>query len=175
MASRLHLAPTPSSGEELSSVALPIRLVLAEDHPLIRRSLRLLLDHEADIQVVAEAESLASTQRAVERLHPQVLVLDLGMPDGSSLELIGSLRSHVPQTRIVVLTMEHSPVFARRALAAGAIGFAIKELADTELPQAVRAAAHGEQYVSPRVANRLRPSEPHARLLRFADERAGVP
>ncbi len=174
MTSHLHLAAARPSHDELSLVELPIRVVLAEDHKLMRRSLRLLLDHEADFEVVAEAESLASTERAVEQLHPQVLVLDLGMPDGSSVELIDSLRSRTPQTHVVVLTMEHNPAFARRALAAGAIGFAIKELADTELPQAVRAAARGEQYVSPRVAGRLQPSAPRAPRLRSADGRTGA-
>lgn len=170
MPSHLHLAATRPSDAELSLASLPIRTVLAEDHPLMRSSLRLLLDHEVDFEVVAEAGNLASTQQAVERLRPQVLVLDLCMPDGSSVEVIDSLRARMPQTHIVALTTEHNPAFARRALAAGAIGFAVKELADVELPQAIRAAVRGERYVSPRVADRLRPRA--RRHLRSADGHA---
>lgn len=174
MTSYLHLAPTSTADEEVSLVPLPIRVFLAEDHPLMRRSLRLLIEHEPDLQLLGEAASLEAAEHAVERLHPQVLVLDLSMHDGSSVELIGLLRSRVTQTQIVVLTNEHDPAFARRALAAGAIGFAVKELADAELPQAVRAAARGEQYVSPRVADRLQPREPRLRRLRSADGRTGA-
>jgi two-component system, NarL family, response regulator NreC len=82
-------------------------------------------------------------------------VLDLSMPGGSSLETIGKLRERVPDTQVVVPTMDDSPVFAQRALATGALGFVLKELADTDLPEAIRAAARGEEYVSPRVAARL--------------------
>jgi two-component system response regulator NreC len=74
------------------------------------------------------------------------------MPDGSSIEAIRRLRSQVPETEIVVLTMERSPAFAQRALDEGAIGFVVKDRADTELPEAVRRAAHGEEFVSAQVA-----------------------
>jgi two-component system, NarL family, response regulator NreC len=169
MASHLHLAPSPGGDLRASLVSLPIRVVLADDHVLMRRSLRLLLDDEQDFDVVAEAGDLAAAERAVKRLHPHVLVLDRRMPDGSSVDLIRALRGRAPQTQIVVLTMEQNPAFARNALAAGAVGFTVKELADTELPLAVRAAARGEEYVSPHVASRLAQSAPPAsRRLRRA-------
>ena len=87
--------------------------------------------------------------------EPHVLVLDLNMPDGSSIEAISRLREQAPDTKIVVMTMDENPVFAQRAFAAGAVGFVAKELADEELPQAIRAAARGEEFVSPRIAARL--------------------
>jgi len=130
-------------------------VVLADDHAMMRRSLRLLLDDEPDVEVVAEASDLASVARHVHGHQPNVLVLDLGIRGGSSIEGIRALSERAPQTGIVVLTMEDSPVFAQRALTAGAVGFVAKDLADSELPQAVRAAACGEEYVSPRVAARL--------------------
>jgi two-component system, NarL family, response regulator NreC len=139
----------------VASSASPVRVVLGDDHALMRRSLRLLLDGEKNVEVIAEASDLASVLRQVQDDPPDVLVLDLGMPDGSSVEAIGQLRERVPKTQIVALTMEDDPVFAQRALAAGALGFVVKELADDELPQAVRAAARGEEYVSPRMAPRL--------------------
>ncbi len=155
MSARLRLAPSPAGTESAVRAASPIRVVLADDHALMRRSLRLLLDSEEGVEVIAEADHLASVVRHVHGHQPHVLVLDLGMPNGSSIETIGKLRERVPDTQIVVLTMDDSPVFAQRALAAGAVGFVLKDLADSELPQAVRAAARGEEYISPGVATRL--------------------
>jgi DNA-binding NarL/FixJ family response regulator len=129
--------------------------VLADDHALMRRSLRLLLDGTENLEVIAEAEDLSSVLREVHARRPRVLVLDLGMPNGSSVQTIRNLRERVPGTQIVVLTMEDSPVFARQALDAGATAFVLKELADRELPSAVEAAAHEREWVSPRVAARL--------------------
>jgi two-component system response regulator NreC len=130
----------------------PVRIVLADDHVMVRRNLRRLLEAERDFQVIAEAGDLAAAVRHVHGQLPHVLVLDLGLPNGSSLEAISRLRERVPETEIVVLTMEESPLFARRALDAGAIGFVLKHHADSELPLAVRAASRGCRYVSPRVA-----------------------
>ncbi len=121
----------------------------------MRRSVRLLLDGEENMEVIAEASDLASVARHVQGHQPHVLVLDLNMSGGSSLEAISQLRERVPETQIVVMTMQDSPVFAQRAFAAGAVGFILKDFADTELPEAIRAAARGEEYVSPRVASRL--------------------
>jgi two-component system response regulator NreC len=155
MSVHLRLAPSPAGTASVVFAASPIRVVLADDHALMRRSLRLLLDGEEGIEVIAEADELASAVRHVHDHQPRVLVLDLRMPGGSSVETIGKLRERVPDTQIVVLTMEDNPVLAQRALASGALGFVLKELADSELPQAIRAAASGEEYVSPRVAARL--------------------
>jgi two-component system response regulator NreC len=155
MLPRLHPASSPAETASAVSGALPVRVVLADGHAQMRRSLRLLLDGEEDVEVFAEASDLDSAVRHVQGDRPQVLVLDLSMPDGSSIEAIGQLRERVPETQIVALTMEDNPVFAQRALAAGALGFVVKELADDELPQAIRAAARGEEYISPRMAPRL--------------------
>ena len=130
-------------------------MVVADDHALIRRSVRLLLEGEDDLELVGEADDIRSAAHHVNGRHPNVLVLDLGMPGGSSIEAIGELRETAPQTQIVVMTMEESPVFAQRALAAGALGYVSKELADGELARAVRAAAAGQQYVCPSLASRL--------------------
>ena len=133
----------------------PIHVVIADDHGLMRRSLRLLLDHEEGIQVIAEAADASSVTRHVQGHRAQVLVLDLTMPGVSGIEMVSRLRERASDTQIVVTTMEENPVFAQRAFAAGAIGFVAKDLADAELPDAVRAAARGEEFVSPRVAGRL--------------------
>ncbi len=151
MASLPQLALAPSATSSERSLEHPIRVVLADDHALMRRSLRRLLDREEGVEVVAEAGDLTMVLRHVRDRVPHVLVLDLSMPDGSSIETIRRLREEVPSTEIVVLTMEDGPAFAQQALDAGAIGFVLKEFADVELNRAVRAAARGEQYVSPRV------------------------
>ena len=154
MSSHLRLAGSIRESQTAVLTA-QIRVLLADDHALMRRSLRLLLDGEEDMDVIAEANDLAAVARDVQAHEPQVLVLDLGMPDGSSIEAIGRLRERAAETQIVVMTMDENPVFAQRAFAAGALGFVAKDLADAELPLAVRAAARGEEFVSPRTAVRL--------------------
>jgi two-component system, NarL family, response regulator NreC len=151
MASHLHLAPAEGIAQRPWPDA-PIRVILADDHAGVRRNLRLLLDREEGLEVIAEAADLSTVLRHVTGHQPHVLVLDLQMPNGSSLEVIRRLHTQVPQTQIVVLTMETSPAFAQQALEAGAIGFVLKDQADTELPAAVRRAARGDEFVSPHVA-----------------------
>jgi two-component system response regulator NreC len=154
VATHLHLAPSGDADETIPP-EVSIRVVLAEDHALLRRSLQLLLDGERDIDVVAEADDVAAATRDLQRHEPHVLVLDLKMPGGSSIDAIGHMRELAADTQIVAMTMEVSPMFAQRAFAAGAVGFVAKDLAADELPHAVRAAAHGEEFISPRVAPAL--------------------
>jgi two-component system response regulator NreC len=156
MHSHLRLATDPAGTKDGESAPSAIRIILADDHALMRRSLRLLLESEADLEVIEEADDLALVVSHVQGHKPNVLVLDLGMPGGSSIEAILRLRESVPETQIVVLTMDESPVFAQQALAAGALGFMLKDAADDELPRAVRVVARGEEYISPRVSARLR-------------------
>jgi two-component system response regulator NreC len=151
----LHLAPAATSLSSAPSAQGSIRVVLADDHAFMRRGLRSLLDHEEDLEVIAEASDLEGAWRHVHGHQPHVLVLDLMMPGGSSIERLGQMREQVPETQVVVLTMVDNPLFAQRALSSGALGFVLKDLADVELPEAIRAAARGERYVSPRVAARL--------------------
>ena len=151
----------PASGEQIT-------IVLADDHQVVRAGLRLLLQAEDGFDVVAEAGDVATTERRVAAYHPRVLILDLNMPGGSSLpghvqdmSRVGSLpaiprlRETAPGTQIVVLTMQNDPAFAREALRAGAIGYVLKEAADSELVQAVRLAAQGRTYLNPELGARL--------------------
>ena len=136
-----------------------IRIVLADDHVVVRSGLRMLLDSDSGFEVVAEASNIEDARRYVRGHHPRVLVLDLNMPGGSSLEAIPILRQESPETQIVVLTMQQEPAFAREALAGGALGYVLKEAADEELVEAVRRAAAGESYLNPRLGARIA-SEP---------------
>jgi two-component system response regulator NreC len=133
----------------------PIRIVIADDHAVVRSGLRLLLEAESDFEVVAEAGDVDAARRYVRGHHPAVLVLDLNMPGGSSLDAIPLIRTESLDTQIVVLTMQEEPAFARQALGAGAAGYVLKEAADSELVEAVRRAAAGETYLNPTLGARI--------------------
>jgi two-component system response regulator NreC len=140
------------------TAAQPITIVLADDHRVVRAGLRLLLERHGDLSIVAESGTVADTERAVAGHRPRVLVLDVDMPDGSSLTAIERLRASSPQTTIVVLTMHTDPELAREALHAGATGFVLKEAAEAELGgeiDAIRLAAVGRTYLAPELGARL--------------------
>src|SRR5262249_22308790 len=124
-----------------------------------RRGLREVLTSDAGFEVVAEAADIESARRYVRGHHPDVLVLDLNMPGGSTLGQIPAIRAECPETRIVVLTMQNEPAYARQALTAGALGYVLKEAAERELVDAVRSAAVGDTYLNPRLGARVA-SEP---------------
>jgi two-component system response regulator NreC len=138
----------------------PIRIVIADDHSIVRRGLRTLLDAEAGIEVVAEGDDVDSAKRYIRGHRPDVLVIDLNMPGGSTLEALPSLREEFPDTQIVVLTMQDEPAYARQALGSGVLGYVLKEAADAELVAAVRAAAKGQNYLNPRLGAKLASAPP---------------
>src|SRR3954454_11236455 len=102
-------------------------VLIADDHTVVRQGLRLLLDNEEGLQVIAEAGSVPDAERLTAAHRPSVLVLDLNMPGGSSLDAIPRIRAPPPDPGIVVLTMQDDPAFARQALQSGALGFVLKE------------------------------------------------
>ena len=132
-----------------------ITVVLADDHPVVRDGLRMLLEAQDDLEVVAEAGDVDAARRSVLGHKPTVLVLDLNMPGGSSLEAIPAMGESSPDTRVVVLTMQEDPAFAREALRAGASGYVLKQSAGTELVQAIRAAAGGGTWLNPELGARM--------------------
>jgi two-component system response regulator NreC len=132
-----------------------LTVVIADDHRVVRTGLRLLLEEEGGFDVVAEADDVSGARHYVRAHRPKVLVLDLNMPGGSSLEAIPALRKEAPETQIVVLTMQDDPAFAREALNAGALGFVLKRAAENELIEAVRSAAQGERYLNPQLGARI--------------------
>jgi two-component system, NarL family, response regulator NreC len=139
----------------------PITVVLADDHVVVRSGLRLLLERTGDLEVVSEAGTADDAVRTVLGHKPAVLVLDLNMPgELSSLEAIPRVAEASPATRVVVLTMQEDPEFARRALRAGAAGYVLKEAADSELVDAIRRAAAGETYLTPSLGAALAAAPP---------------
>ena len=135
--------------------------MLADDHAVVRRGLEYLLGGEAGFEVVASVGDVEAVIRSVRGHRPDVLVLDLNMPGGSSLEAIPKVLEASPDTRIAVLTMQDEPAFARRALAAGAVAYVLKEAADDELVEAVRRAASGETYLNPQLGARIAAEPEH--------------
>jgi two-component system response regulator NreC len=132
-----------------------VRVVIADDHAVTRGGVARVLDAADGFEVVAEAEDLAGARRKVRGHHPNVLVLDLNLPDGLGLDAIPEIRAECPETQIVVLTMEDEPAYARQALSAGALGFVLKEAAASEVVEAVRRAAVGDVYLNPRLGARV--------------------
>jgi two-component system, NarL family, response regulator NreC len=143
-----HLRPAE---DRTASSPAATTVVLANDHEGLRRSLRLLLAHEDDLDLVAETNDFESAAHEVAVHNPDVLVLDLRMPNGFSAQRLERLRTLSPETRIVVTTMLENQAFAIEALRAGAIGFVLADSADLELVEAVRRARRGLPYMSPRL------------------------
>jgi two-component system response regulator NreC len=154
--------------------ATQIRIVVADDHPVVRRGLRMLLDDEPDFEVAAEAGDIDEARRYVLGHHPNVLLLDLNMPGGRSIEAIPALRADFPETQIVVLTMQQEPAFAREAFAAGAVGYVLKQAADHELVEAGRLAAAGERYLNPRLGARIAAEPPPGPPDDLSEREVGV-
>jgi len=132
-----------------------ITVVLADDHRVVRSGLRLLLESDGRFSVVGEAGDVQGTIARVRECRPRVVVLDLNMGGESSLDAIPQLRAEMPDTQIVVLTMQEDPAFARAALRAGALGYVLKDAADDELMNAVLLAARGQTYLNPQLGARL--------------------
>jgi two-component system, NarL family, response regulator NreC len=140
------------STHDVDAPAKDISIVVADDHAVIRSGLRLLLEAEPQMSVVAVAGDVDNARRMVLAHEADVLVLDLNMPGAPSLPAIPDLAA---RTAVVVLTMQNDPAFAREALRAGARGYVLKEAADSELVEAVRAAARGGTYLNPGLGARL--------------------
>ena len=132
-----------------------IRIVLADDHAVVRSALRMLLDAEPELEVVAEAGDVEGAIRYVRGHRPDVLILDLNMPGRPSLEALPDIADASPDTNVVVLTMQNEPAFAREAMQAGVRGYILKEAADAELVKAVHLAAEGQTYLQPDLGARL--------------------
>ena len=132
-----------------------IRLLIIDDHQLVRSGLRRLLENEDDITVEDEAGTAYDAVRLA-RLHkPDVVLLDVVMPGGSGLDAIPEIREAAPDARILALSMQDDPSYVRQAFATGASGYVLKEAADDELLAAVREVAEGGRYVDPHLGARL--------------------
>ncbi|MGA9859494.1 MAG: response regulator transcription factor [Solirubrobacteraceae bacterium] len=150
------------SGVDGNAPQSPITIVLADDHRVVRSGLRVLLESDSRFHVLDEAGDVEGTITKVRNCRPQVLVLDLNMGGESSLDSIPQLRTDVPETQIVVLTMQENPAFAQAALRAGAVGYVLKDAADEELMNAVVSASNGRTYLNPELGAKLATQPPES-------------
>jgi two-component system, NarL family, response regulator NreC len=135
-------------GGESSQAAEVITVVIADDHRIVRDGLKLILDEQLDIDVVAEGGDVDVAATHVVDHRPSILLLDLNMPGGSSIDLIPTIRELSADTRTIVVSMQTDPDLAHQALAAGARGYVVKRTAAAELVEAIRTVLAGEVYVS---------------------------
>ncbi|MFB9831594.1 response regulator [Actinoallomurus acaciae] len=132
-----------------------IRILLVDDHPVVREGLRGMLAAEDDLEVVAEAGGAAEAVAAVRAHEPDVVLMDLRMPGGDGVEATSRVLVQRPQTRVVVLTTYDTDADILRAVEAGAAGYLLKDASRAELAQAIRAATRGETVLAPSVAAKL--------------------
>ncbi|WDV52624.1 response regulator transcription factor [Streptomyces coeruleorubidus] len=135
--------------------ATPARILLADDHHLVRRGVRLILDSEADLTVVAEAGDGAEAIEAARTHHPDLAILDIAMPRLTGLQAARELSRTQPELRILMLTMYDNEQYFFEALAAGASGYVLKSVADRDLVEACRATMRGEPFLYPGAVNTL--------------------
>jgi DNA-binding NarL/FixJ family response regulator len=139
----------------MSDHARPLRIVLADDHATVRQGLRLLIDGQPDMTVIAEAGDGQSAIAAVERFLPDVVVMDISMPGINGLNATRMLKERRLETRVVALTRYSDDAYLQELLRAGVAGYVLKQSASIELLQAIRAAAGGGQYLDSTVTGRV--------------------
>jgi DNA-binding NarL/FixJ family response regulator len=132
-----------------------IRVLIVDDHAVVRSGLRLLLDAEADIEPVGEAGNAQEAVFQARALKPDVILLDVVMPERTGLDVLPQLKHESPDVKVLILSMQDEPRYVREAFAGGASGYVLKEAADTEVVAAVREVASGGRYVNPELGARL--------------------
>ena len=140
-----------------------IRVLIVDDHAVVRAGLRLLLDAEPDMEVVGEAGSIDQAIFEARALKPDVILMDVVMPGRSGIEGSPAVLHEAPEAKLLVLSMQDDPSYVREAFAAGASGYVLKEAADTELVAAIREVAAGGKYVHPSLGARLAAAESNPR------------
>jgi DNA-binding NarL/FixJ family response regulator len=147
-----------------------ISVFLADDHAVMRDGLRAILEAQDDIRVVGEATNGRDAARRVAELRPNVVVMDIGMPELNGIEATQRICESCPSVRVIILSMHLTGEYIRRALAAGARGYVVKEAAGAEVVQAVRAVSRGSRYLSARVSEQVLDEYPRPRTDAHADD-----
>jgi DNA-binding NarL/FixJ family response regulator len=130
---------------------MSIKIILADDHKLMREGLKSLLNQQADISVVAQADNGRETVQLAERMEPDVVVMDVSMPDLNGIDATRQIISRVPRTRVIGLSMHSDRQFVVEMLRAGAAGYMVKDSAFEELASAIRTVARGQTYLAPKI------------------------
>lgn len=134
---------------------MSVTILLADDHPFVRRGIRNLLESEADLSVVGEAQDGVQVVQMADKFRPDILVVDLMMPNLNGLEALKQVRHRSPRTRMVVLSMQSAEPYVVEAFRSGAIGYVLKDSAPDELIHAIRQALLDVKYLSPKLPERL--------------------
>ena len=132
-----------------------IRVMIVDDHAILRAGLRMLVNAQADMEVVSEAPDGGKAVQHARETKPDVILLDLTMPQVGGMKALQEIARNCPETRVLVLTMHDDPAYLRSALAAGASGYLLKRAVDAELLAAIRAVHRGGVFVDPRLASVL--------------------
>ncbi|HYP14781.1 MAG TPA: response regulator transcription factor [Bryobacteraceae bacterium] len=130
-----------------------IRILLADDHAVVRQGFRLILSHEPDLEVIGETGRGLEVVSLAQQLEPDVLILDIAMPDMNGVEVTRQLREQYPACKVLILSMHKDSVYVRETLRAGAKGYLLKDAIDGDLLTAVRAVANGGGFLSPAISN----------------------
>ncbi len=142
----------PGSGAD----SMPVkRVLLVDDHPIVRRGLRRLIDCEPEIEVCGEAETVRDARQAIRELNPDAVVVDISLRDGDGMELVTDLHAHHPKLPVLVLSMHDEAIYAERLLSAGARGYIMKQAAGAEFISALRRVLGGGVWVSEAVGTRM--------------------
>jgi two-component system, NarL family, response regulator NreC len=145
------------------------RVVVVDDHAVVRAGLRRVLEAEPDIDVVGEAGTAGDAVLETRSAKPDVILLDVAMPGESGIDVMPKLQKEAPEAKVLVLSMQDDPRYVREAFAAGASGYVLKEAADSEVVAAVREVAAGNRYLHPALGARLISAEEEARAATEAD------
>ena len=145
------------------------KVLIVDDHAVVRSGLHLLLDAEEDIEVVGEAGDVREAVFEARAKQPDVVLMDVVMPGASGIEGVPQVLKEAPETKVLVLSMQDDPRYVREAFGAGASGYVLKEAADSEVVAAVREVAAGGRYVHPALGARLAVAEAEARAREEAD------
>jgi len=134
---------------------VPIRILIADDHPVVRSGIRAVLGAESDLEVIGEAQDGAEALRLVETLHPDLVLIDITMPPEDGIKTTRRLKEEHPGLTVLILTMHEDESLLHEALRAGAAGYVIKRAESSELIQAIHAASRGDIYVHPAMTRAL--------------------
>ena len=146
---------TTASSSGVATKRRPRRVLIVDDHPIVRQGLRRLIDQEEDLDVCAEAETVREARAAIREHRPDAIIVDISLKQGDGLELVRDVRAQYPTLPILVLSMHDETIYAERMLSAGASGYIMKQAASEQFLVAVRRVLDGGIYVSETVSNTM--------------------
>ena len=167
------MSEQPPAGRSSASAQDPIRVLVVDDHALFRRGLQMVLEQEADIEVVGEASDGAEAVQTATETLPDIVLMDVRMPRRSGIEACASIHETVPSAKIIMLTISDEEADLYEALKAGATGYLLKEISIEEVATAIRAVHGGQSLISPSMASKL--ITEFASMSRRTDDRQQMP